>query len=170
MPAACAAELPAELAALGPVEGSAPPAVEELYELVPDLECGPPGAAGASVDDLPAELLAEYLAITEDLQPGGPMVAGRPSWPAGDGWGFAAGQAPDDLPPGTALAGLVSDAWAAGLGRLGDDELVGVLLATRRLASWSAALELEAVAELAARREAEAAMAGDWAPGEHISD
>jgi hypothetical protein len=60
--------------------------------------------------------------------------------------------------------------WAAGLDRLGDDELIGVLQAARRLASWSAALELAAVADLAARRTAGAAAAGDCAPGEHIAD
>ncbi|HEV3291592.1 MAG TPA: HNH endonuclease signature motif containing protein, partial [Streptosporangiaceae bacterium] len=44
---------------------------------------------------------------------------------------------------------------AAGLGRLTDDELIGVLRAARRLASWSAAMELAAVADLAARRGAD---------------
>jgi Domain of unknown function (DUF222) len=68
------------------------------------------------------------------------------------------------------LAGLAGDAWAAGLGRLCDDELIGVLRAARRLASWSAALELAAVADLAARREADAKTAGTCAPGEHIGD
>ncbi len=52
-----------------------------------------------------------------------------------------------------------------------------MLLAARRLASWSAALELAAVTDLATRREAEAAGTGSCAPGtgscapgEHIGD
>jgi hypothetical protein len=49
-------------------------------------------------------------------------------------------------------------------------DLIGLLLAARRLASWSAALELAAVADLAARREAEAERAEACAPGEYISD
>src|SRR5262249_60354009 len=71
---------------------------------------------------------------------------------------------------GGALAGLAGDAWTAGLGLLSGDELVGVLRAARRLASWSAALELAAVADLARRREAEAAEAESCAPGDHIGD
>ena len=57
-------------------------------------------------------------------------------------------------------------------GRLSDDELIGVLRAARRLASWSAALELAAVTELATRREGRARRAGtgSCAPGEHIGD
>ena len=57
-----------------------------------------------------------------------------------------------------------------GLDRLSDDELIGVLRAARRLASWSAALELAAVTDLATRRDAEAAGTGSCAPGEHIGD
>ena len=68
------------------------------------------------------------------------------------------------------LAGLAGDAWATGLGRLSDDELIGVLRAARRLASWSAALELAAVTDLVTRREADAAGTGSCAPGEHIGD
>src|SRR2546421_371255 len=67
-------------------------------------------------------------------------------------------------------AGCAGDAGGAGLDRLNDDELIGVLRAARRLASWSAALELAAVTDLATRREAEAAGAGSCGPGEHIGD
>src|SRR5262249_5871114 len=104
------------------------------------------------------------------------IVAGRlPRQPGdgaqpGDGCGFAAGGVGDELPPGPVLAGLAGDVWAAGLGRLSDDELIGVLRAARRLASWSAALELAAVTDLAARREAEAAEAEPCARGEHIGE
>jgi hypothetical protein len=45
-----------------------------------------------------------------------------------------------------------------------------VLRAARRLASWSAALELAAVTDLVTRREADAAGTGSCAPGEHIGD
>ena len=48
------------------------------------------------------------------------------------------------------------DAWDDGLAVLSDDELIGVLCAARRLASWSAALELAAVAGLGSRRAADA--------------
>jgi hypothetical protein len=58
----------------------------------------------------------------------------------------------DDLPPGPVLAGLTADRHAAGLGQLTDGELIGVLRAARRLASWSASLELAAVGDLMRRR------------------
>src|SRR5215468_11632094 len=193
MPAVCAADLREELLARvwGPTARAAsrqgaepaagmdaldaagaltPPDDWELCGLVADPWSGPPDGADAWLADLPAELLFEYLAATED-QPGREaIVAGRLPRQPGDGCGFAAGGAADELPPGPVLAGLAGDAWAAGLGRLSDDELVGVLRAARRLASWSAALELAAVTDLAKRREAEAAGAGSCAPGEHIGD
>src|SRR5215831_2443864 len=136
----------------------------------PTPACGPPDGPDAWLADLPAELLDEYLAATEDQPCREAIVAGRLPRQPGDGCGFAAGGAADELPPGPVLAGLAGDAWAAGLGRLSDDELVGVLRAARRLASWSAALELAAVTDLAKRREAGAAGAGSCVPGEHIGD
>ena len=137
---------------------------------VPDPDCGPPDGADAWLADLPAELLAEYVAATDEPPGREAIVAGRLPRQDGDGCGFAAGGAADDLPPGAALAGLAGGAWAGGWGRLCDDELIGVLRAARRLASWSAAMELAAVAELTARRIADAEAAGDFAPGEHIGD
>src|SRR5215475_7595948 len=199
MPAACAADLRQELlarvwgptiraasrqdaelaAAMDALEAAGeltPPDDWGFGELVPDPRCGPPDGADAWLADLPAELLFEYIAATEAPPYREAIVAGRLLRPPGDGpqpgdgCGFAAGGVADELPPGPALAGLAGDAWAAGLGRLSDDELIGVLRAARRLASWSAALELAAVTDLAARREAEAAGTGSCAPGEHIGD
>ncbi len=87
----------------------------------------------------------------------------------GDGGGFAAGGAADYLPPGHVLAGLAGDRWAAGLGQLTDDELIGVLRAGRRLASWAAAMELAAVADLWRRRTGEED-AGDAGAALHAGD
>jgi len=170
------AELAAEMAALEAARGLMPPDDWELDELVPDPRCGPPDGADAWLADLPAELLFEYIAATEAPPCREAIVAGRlprqpgDGWRPGDGCGFAAGGVADELPPGPMLSGLAGDAWAAGLGRLSDDELIGVLRAARRLASWSAALELAAADDLATRREAEAAEAGSCSPGEHIGD
>jgi hypothetical protein len=179
MPAACAADLREELLARvwGPTIRAAsrqdaelaaamdaletageltPPDDWEFGELVPDPRCGPPDGADAWLADLPAELLFEYIAATEGPPCREAIVAERlPRQPgdgpqAGDGCGFATGGVADELPSGPVLAGLAGDAWAAGLGRLSDDELIGVLRAARRLASWSAALELAAVTDLAA--------------------
>jgi hypothetical protein len=193
MPAACAADLREELLArvwgpttrtasrqdaepaaeMGALEAAGvltPPDDWELCGLVPDPRCGPPDGEDAWLADLPAELLFEYLAATGDPPCREAIVAGRLPRQPGDGCGFAAGGAADELPPGPVLAGLADDAWAAGLGRLSDDELIGVLRAARRLASWSAALELAAVTDLATRREAAAAGAGSCVPGEHVGD
>jgi hypothetical protein len=167
------AELAAELETLEALEAAGdwgPPATEELCGLDPDPDCGPPDGADAWLADLPSELLAEYLAATEDPPCREPIVAGRLPRQPGGGCGFAGGGAADEMPPGAVLAGLAGDAWAGGLGRLSDDELIGMLRAARRLASWSAALELAAVADLAGRREAEAETAGACVPGEHIGD
>jgi Domain of unknown function (DUF222) len=163
------AELAAAMDALEAAGGPTPPDDWELCELVPDPRCGPPDGPDAWLADLPAELLDEYIAATEDPPCREAIAAGRLPRQPGDGCGFAAGGAADELPPGPVLAGLAGDTWDAGLGRLSDDELIGVLRAARRLASWSAALELAAVTDLAARREAEAAGAGSCA-GEHLGD
>jgi hypothetical protein len=170
------AELAAEMDTLAAARRLTPPDDWELDELVPDPRCGPPDGADAWLADLPAELLFEYLAATDDPPCREAIVAGRlprqpgDGWPPGDGCGFAAGGVADELPPGPVLAGLAGDAWTAGLGRVSDDELIGVLRAARRLASWSAAMELAAVTDLATRREAESAGGGSCAPGEHIGD
>ena len=90
--------------------------------------------------------------------------------PFGTGAGFAAGGQLDRLAPGPELAGFAQNASAAGLGTLSDDALVGVLQAWRRLASWAAAGELAAVAELDRRRRAEVAAGADSHLAEHVGD
>ena len=160
----------AELETLEAAGDPTPPDDWDLGGLVPDPWCGPPDGPDAWLADLPAELLTEYINATADPPCQEAIVAGRLPRQAGDGCGFAAGGVADELPPGPVLAGFAGDAWAAGLGRLSDDELIGVLRAARRLTSWSAALELAAVTDLAARREAEATGTASCAPGEHIGD
>ena len=84
--------------------------------------------------------------------------------------GFAAGGPLDQMEPGPALAGFAADAAAGGLAVLDDDQLVGVLCTARRLASWAASIELRAVADLTARRDAAAAAAGDRRQADHVGD
>jgi hypothetical protein len=83
----------------------------------------------------------------------------------GDGRGFAAGGALDQMEPGATLTAFTERAWEEGLGRLSDDELVGVMAAARRGASRQAALELAAIGELAGRR-----VGADGRPGEHVEE
>ena len=90
--------------------------------------------------------------------------------PFGTGAGFAAGGQLDRLAPGPELAGFAQNAWADELGTLSDDALVGVVQAWRRLASWAAAGELAAVAELDRRRKAEVAAGADPHLAEHVGD
>ena len=71
------------------------------------------------------------------------------------GWGFEADGALDVLRPGPMLSELADAAHVHGLGHAGDDELTGVIRAWRRIASWAAARELAAIAELARRRPAD---------------
>lgn len=118
--------------------------------------------------------------------PAGPRLqADAPDWPSdaepdalpglmprrlGTGGGFDAGGVADRVPPGPVLAGLAADKWAAGLSRASDDELAGLMIAWRRVASWAAAGELVAVAELCRRREAQVAAGADPHLAEHVSD
>ncbi len=87
----------------------------------------------------------------------------------GNGGWFAAGGVADDLLPGPRLAGFIADARASGLGRLTDDELIGMMRAARRLASWSAAMELAAVGDLWRRRWTEEQV-GDTGAARHADD
>ena len=87
----------------------------------------------------------------------------------GNGGWFAAGGGADGLLPGPRLAGFLADARAIGLGRLTDDELIGMMRAARRLASWSAAMELAAVGDLWRRRWTEEQV-GDTGAARHADD
>jgi hypothetical protein len=121
-----------------------------------------------------APWLAEEPGWDDPVAPGPPgagtpvevFKAGRWDRARGDGGGFAAGGLADHLPPGPVLAGLAGDRWHAGLDRLGDDELIGILRAARRLASWAAAMELAATADLWRRRTAQED-AGDTGAAAH---
>src|SRR5215831_2335339 len=137
------AELDAETAALD--ADRVVPTAEELAGQAPDPYAGPPEGMWGWLADLPGPLLEEYLDAAEPRGPG-PLAAGRWDGAAGEGRGFAAGGVADELAPGPVLAGLADDV-AAGLGRCSDDELIGVLRAGRRLASWSASLELSAAGD-----------------------
>ena len=117
------------------------------------------------------ELDGEWLAgATGPASEEWPEWPGEPPGPSGTGAGFAAGGLLDHLAPGSALAGFAQNAWADGLGTLCDDSLVGVIQAWRRLASWAAAGELAAVAELDRRRTAEVAAGADPHLAEHVGD
>jgi hypothetical protein len=117
------------------------------------------------------KLDAEWLArATEAADGEWPEWPSEPVGALGIGSGFAAGGLLDGLTPGPDLAGFAENAWADGLGTLSDDALVGVLRAWRRLASWAAAGEIAAVAELDRRRWAEVAAGADPHLAEHVGD
>ncbi len=103
--------------------------------------------------------LDDYHGLDGPPEPAAPPVevfkAGRWDRSDGDGGGFAAGGLADHLPPGPVLAGLAGDRWTDGLERLSDDQLIGVLRAARRLASWAAAMEIDATRDVLRRRIAE---------------
>jgi Domain of unknown function (DUF222) len=93
-----------------------------------------------------------------------PPLPGDASSCPGPGSGFGWGERWDRARPGPLLAAAVHRAYQRGLAQLTADELAGLLMATRRMASWTAAVKLTALAELAARRQAAApggAQAGD---------
>ena len=160
------AELEAEMAAQEPAADLVVPTVEELAGQAPDPYAGPPDGTWGWLADLPGPLLEEYLDATAKPPGPGLLPAGLRDRATGEGCGFAAGGVADELAPGPVLAGLAGDMAAAGLGRCSDDELIGVLRAGRRLASWSASLELSAAGELMARRMAQEA-AGRAHAAEH---
>jgi Domain of unknown function (DUF222) len=86
-----------------------------------------------------------------------------PTYPVWGAAGFEEGGPADVMPPCAKLAELTGQAHRTGLDQLTDDELVGVLRAARRGASWQSAIELAAVAELHARRSAQATGPGPGA-------
>src|SRR5262249_55290795 len=106
----------------------------------------------------------------------------RDRWTDGPtGAGFAAGGFMDDLPAGALLAALISEATettgtgidaaaSEGYAALGESELIGVLSGWRRLASWAAAGQAAAIAELSGRRHAQARQLENPHMSEHIGD
>ena len=78
------AELAAEMDALETARRLMPADDCDLDELVPDPRCGPPDGADAWLADLPAELLFEYIAATDDPPCRKAIMAGRlarrPGW------------------------------------------------------------------------------------------
>jgi len=156
-------EILAEELAAFPDDGPPP---EDADEPWPDPNSGPPPWV-AALSDL--ELDELFAAAT----PSTPAWRAEPSWPVtslapgealptgclprdgtGGGTGFCDGGVLDALAAGLALAGFAEDAHRV-LAQVSDDELIGVLRAWRRVASWAAARELAAVAELARRRPAD---------------
>ncbi|HEX9064996.1 MAG TPA: DUF222 domain-containing protein, partial [Streptosporangiaceae bacterium] len=142
-----------------------------------DPESGPDDAFLACLTPDQQDALADHLATLRPRaereaigagfthrQAAGAIAAGEAGWeaewtparPAGPAAGFAAGGPLDLADAGPLLAELAEDVSDAGLGRLSDDELVGLIGTARRLASWQAAAELAAIAELDARRRRDA--------------
>ncbi len=126
----------------------------------------PPGDLSAELDEEPGWLADQavqaWLEESSDDPPGAVTLTAGAS--------FALGGAADTMLPGPVLAGLAERVHGDGLAGLDDNELTGVLQAVDRLCSWSAALRLAAVSQLAARREAGARASGDWRPFEHAGD
>jgi hypothetical protein len=135
-----------------------------------DPATSPPDGDEAWLADLPAELRDEHL-VDPWTGADEKIAAGFLHHDGGRrGAGFAAGGVLDQLTPGPVLAGFTAEAAAGGLANLGESELVGFLCAMRRMASWAAAGEAEAVIALARRRAAQAR--GDKRPDliDHVSD
>jgi hypothetical protein len=119
---------------------------------LPDWEDNGAAADWDSADWDPAELADWEPEDPEEEPPEPAMPEPETSDLRGDGGWFSAGGVADKLRPGPRLAGFIADARAIGLGRLTDDELIGMMRAARRLASWSAAMELAATGDLWRRR------------------
>ena len=156
---------PADWDLAGLAESEDPEEPEEPLELAMpdpealDLEAWEPEASEAERRGLGCAEAGSRKALNAD--PRG-QTRGNGGW-------FAAGGIADDLLPGPRLAGFIADARAIGLGRLTDDELIGMMRAARRLASWSAAMELAAVGDLWRRRWTEEQV-GDTGAARHADD
>jgi hypothetical protein len=84
-----------------------------------------------------------------------PVLLGKMAGPDGlGGQGFAQQQVADALRPGPLLAALTEEA-AARIGSLSDDEVLGLVSAAGRLANRAEYLQLAAIAEFTARRQAQ---------------
>jgi hypothetical protein len=145
------------------------PLDEELWELIPDPDTGPPTGPEPWPAGLADEVLAARAAAeVERLPPS--LRAGRflPASPYGAG--FASGGAADSLAPGLVLAGLAEREWAGGLAQVSDDGLIGLIRAWRRLASWASAGEAAGIAELDRRRCAQVAAGADPHVAERVPD
>ncbi len=139
-------------------------------------DCGDPETdpddTAAWLAGLPPQVRADYEA--------GPWTGAGELIPAGfthhlrqDGSaaGFGSGGALDTAAGSSALAAALDLATGdAGHRLLGESELIGVLCGWRRVASWAGAGEAGAVAELARRRDAQAAVPGSSRAGEHVAD
>ena len=130
------------------------PTDAELLGLWPDPFAGPPDGASPWLGELSD---AELGVVTKSWAARHPADLGCA--------GFGSGGPLDVLPPDPVLAFAAAGAHDSGLGQLTDDELIGLLGAARRLSSWQAAVELDAVAELDRRRGA----SGSSRTGEQVS-
>jgi hypothetical protein len=133
---------------------------------------GPPDGQDAWLAQVASPVADAYLASRQAQRPGPEAIAAgfthRDHEPGARG--FAAGGLLDTMEPGPVLAGFAGDAIDDGLAALSDDELAGVMCAARRLASWSASIELRTITQLTARRDASAAATRKSRPAEHIAD
>jgi hypothetical protein len=146
-----------------------PPSEEELHGLVLDPDTSPP-ADWELMSDAQRRELAGDDGLDEDDDPVPAALpealdAGFTHRYGGCGTGFAAGGPLDVMLPGEELAWHAGTARRRGIGALSDDELCGLIGGARRLVSWSAELELAAVAELDARRAGP-----DGREGEHVAE
>ncbi|MBO0776156.1 MAG: hypothetical protein J2P34_07555, partial [Actinobacteria bacterium] len=158
------------MTAAGAVPSLLPRDLDETWEGdLPDPDTAPPEGYGW-MSPLPPELQdAELDPATAPGMPEAPHL-GLMAPVSRCGAGFSAGGAAGKLEPGLVLAGLAAREWADGLDRVSDDALAGLACAWRRLASWAAAGEAAAVAELNRRRLAQVEAGADPRLAEHVSD
>jgi hypothetical protein len=122
----------------------------DLARLLDDIDSG--RVPIPSEEELRPPVAMIALGQTADVDP---VLLAAMAGPDGlGGQAFAQEQAADAMPPGPLLAALTENA-AANVAGLSDDALLGVMSAARRLANRVEYLELTAVAEFAARRQAQ---------------
>jgi hypothetical protein len=140
-------------------------------------------AAGLREDD-EHEAAAWLAGLPDDVRAGfeaGPRPGEYEALAAGfwhhddgpPGAGFAAGGAMDTLPGGPLLAlftATATDLGEGGHAALGESELIGVLCAWRRLSSWAAAGEADAITALTTRRATQARERNAPTLAEHAGD
>jgi hypothetical protein len=124
----------------------------DLARLLAGIESGE--VPVPSEDELRAMALMSAVGTAGDVDP---VVLAAMAGPDGlGGQAFAQEQVADVMPPGPLLAVLAESAAADVVG-LSDDAVLGVISAARRLAARAEYLELTAVAEFTARRQAQLA-------------